>query len=80
MFRGMPMRIRPILPVLLLFSCHLGCEEFTDEFFEMDLSELLAVTVSAPGKIAQSQSMSPAVVQVITREDIRNFGATTYWQ
>ena len=53
-----------------------AAEEF-DEFFEMELSELLQVTVTAPGKIAQTQTQSPSVVEIITREDIQAFGANS---
>ena len=74
----MPIRIFCVLFLVLSWSwSQFVVAEELDEFFEMELSELLQVTITAPGKIAQTQAQSPSVVQLITREEIRAFGANS---
>ena len=48
-----------------------------DEFLDMDLAQLMNITVTSVAKKEQRLSDAPAAVFVITQEDIRRSGVTT---
>ncbi|MCO7225486.1 TonB-dependent siderophore receptor [Pleionea sp. CnH1-48] len=58
--------IAPILYVNVLIA--------EEEFLELSLEDLLNIKVTSVSKEAQKQSEAPAVVSVITRSDINNWG------
>jgi iron complex outermembrane receptor protein len=48
-----------------------------NEFLDMDITELMRVTITSVAKKPQSLSKAPAAVYVITQEDISRSGVTT---
>lgn len=70
---------RQLFTLSLLFSCGLGAQPAT-QLFEMSLDELLNLSVTAPGKFAQSLDAAPGVTTVITREEIQSLGASNLFE
>jgi iron complex outermembrane receptor protein len=48
-----------------------------NEFLDMDITELMQVTITSVAKKPQNLSKTPAAVYVITQEDLRRTGVTT---
>jgi len=61
--------------VLTPFS--LAREDDIDDLMNMSLDEILELDVSSASKSSMKVEDAPGIVSVITREDIRNFGAET---
>jgi outer membrane receptor for ferrienterochelin and colicins len=82
----MPMRSVLRYLILLFFFVPLFIQAQTDttktplNLEELDLQELLNVNVSTVSKRKQSASEAPAIVSVITEEQIKSIGATSLLQ
>ncbi len=61
----------------ILISQHAAAKALETDPFEMELEQLLNITVEGPSKFAQSVAQAPAVLSVITRKDIDSFGANS---
>lgn len=49
----------------------------TEDLFDMDLDELLNITVTTASKSKEKLSDAPGVLSVLTRDDLKRFGAAT---
>lgn len=63
--------------VILCANAQAAHEHSVDDLFEMDIEQLLTVTVESPSKFKQIAAQAPAVISVITRLDIDNYGANS---
>ncbi|MDF2178908.1 TonB-dependent receptor plug domain-containing protein [Aliiglaciecola sp. CAU 1673] len=70
---------KKLFSLSLMFSCGLGAQQ-ASQLFEMSLDELLNVSVTTPGKFAQSLDAAPGVTTVITREEIQSLGAGSLYE
>ena len=68
-----------VLAPMVAFSSHTLAAHSQDveDLFEMDIEQLLTVTVESPSKFKQIAAEAPAVISVITRMDIENYGANS---
>lgn len=62
---------------LCLFLSSMALSQDIDELLEMSLDELLNVNVTTASKSVSRISDSPAIISVVTFEEIRNLGART---
>ncbi|MBM9613011.1 TonB-dependent receptor plug domain-containing protein [Desulfobulbus rhabdoformis] len=63
---------------LVAFPCSGAVAEPTmNEYFDMDIAQLMNITVTSASKKAQSLSDVPAAIYVISQEDIRRSGVTS---
>lgn len=63
-----------LLPTL---ACAGHSESEEDDLFNMDIEQLLTITVEGPSKFKQIAAEAPAVISVISRKDIDAFGANS---
>ena len=57
-----------------------GREARADEFLDMDLVQLMDVTITSLAKRPQKMGEAPAAIYVLTQEDLRRSGATSIAQ
>ncbi len=69
------MHLKKAGAVLLVFCHSLSADDEFQSVFDMDLEQLMNLSVITGGKIEQSQALSPSVLAVITAAEIEQFGA-----
>ncbi len=66
-----------VMATILPMQPAMATAEADNLYLEMDLSQLMQVTVTSVGKKPQTLANTPAAVYVISQEDIRRSGATS---
>jgi len=75
-----PLKVSFALLLLLLLAQTapaLAADDAANQYLEMDLSQLMQVTITSVGKKPQTLADTAAAVYVITQEDIRRSGVTS---
>ncbi len=76
-FRKLIMSIGIFGVACCFLLCGVDAYSSENEFLDMDITELMQVTITSVAKKPQNLSKAPAAVYVITQEDIKRSGVTT---
>lgn len=74
---------RALTGIIACISCSLAAgaadasEQVTNQFLDMDLAQLMEITITSVAKKPQTLSDAAAAIYVITQEDIRRSGVTS---